>query len=207
MPDPVEISPISGAEIDAAAGVLADAFRDNPLNVGVIDTRDGARRRRANWHGMRALLPVACRHGVTLAARTRAGVAGALIATLPHAYPLPPPSLWLRVRCAIGQGARVARRWREVFEALDALHPCEPHAYLGTLGVDPGLQGRGLGWALLECWLGEVDRDPVPAYLETDRPENVAFYARAGFEVEGETEIFGARIWLMRRPARRGSSD
>ena len=72
---------------------------------------------------------------------------------------------------------------------------------MDSLGVDPDLQGRGLGGALLASWLEGVDRDARPAYLETDRAENVGFYRRAGFEVEDETAIFGARVWCMRRPA------
>ncbi len=64
-----------------------------------------------------------------------------------------------------------------------------------------------MGTALLTRWLEGADRDRVAAYLETDRPENLAFYARAGFDAVGEAEIFGARVWLMQRPARGGPSD
>ena len=87
----------------------------------------------------------------------------------------------------------------DLFEALASLHPPEPHWYLGTLGVEPRQQGHGIGRALLADWLAEVDREPSSAYLETDRPESVAFYERAGFVAVGEMEIFSARVWQMRR--------
>ena len=195
------IGPLSPAGRRGAVEVLARAFRDNPLNVAVIRSEDPARRVHSNHHGTRALLPVAEVYGEVRVACSGGAVVAALLATPPHAYPLPPPWLPSRLRCLLAQGWSVARRWSEVFEALDALHPVEPHWYLGALGVDPDLQGRGLGGALLASWLEGVDRDARPAYLETDRVENVGFYRRAGFEVEDETAIFGARVWCMRRPA------
>jgi hypothetical protein len=45
------------------------------------------------------------------------------------------------------------------------------------------------------------------AYLETDKPENVRFYERFGFEVVGEEEVIGVPNWYMARPANaRGAS-
>ncbi len=181
--------------------MLARAFRDNPLNVAVIQSDDPAFRIRCNYHGMRALLPVAQACGQVLAARLEGRLAGALVAANPCGYPLPAPPWAARFRCLWGRGWRVARRWARVFEWLDALHPQEPLGYLGTLGVDPSLQGRGVGRALLGRWLAGLDREATGAYLETDRCENVAFYERSGFRVLGETQVLGARIWRMRRPA------
>jgi ribosomal protein S18 acetylase RimI-like enzyme len=200
----LQVGPMSAAERVQAAEVLARAFRDNPLNVAVIGSGDPALRVRCNLHGMRALLPVAQDHGLVLVARLDAGPAGLLVATPPYRYPLPPPPLGPRIRCLWRQGWRVGRRWAQVFRALDALHPPEPLAYLGTLGVEPALQGRGVGSALLEHWLAGLDGEATAAYLETDRIESVAFYERWGFQVLGETQVLGARIWRMRRPAATG---
>ena len=39
------------------------------------------------------------------------------------------------------------------------------------------------------------------AYLETDKPENVSFYQRFGFEVTEEAQVLGIPNWFMlRRP-------
>ncbi len=187
-------------EREAAVQVLARAFRDNPLNLAVIGSDDPERRLSANAHGLRSLLPVAQVHGRVRALRARGELAAVLLAAAPGAHPLPPAALAARLRCLFGQGLRVARRWAEVFEAMAKLHPPEPHWYLGSLGVDPRQQGRGIGRALLADWLAEVDREPSCAYLETDRPENVAFYERAGFAALGEARIFSVRVWRMRRP-------
>jgi ribosomal protein S18 acetylase RimI-like enzyme len=190
------------SERESAVELLARAFRDNPLNVAVIGSDDPERRLRANAHGLRSLLPVAHAHGRVRALRTEGGLAAVLIGVAPGAHPLPPAALAARLRCLLGQGLRVARRWAEVFETLAPLHPQGPHWYLGTLGVEPLQQGRGLGHRLLADWLAEVDRGPAGAYLETDRPENVAFYQRAGFVALGETRIFSVPVWRMYREAR-----
>lgn len=199
------IGPLVAAERPAAVYLLARAFRDNPLNVAVIGGGDPGRRLRANRHGMQALVPVAQAHGRALVLRRGGSPVAALVAAGPGLRCLPPPPLWSRLRCLAGQGLRVARRWSEVFEAVSALLPPEPHAYLGPLGVEPAFQGRGLGSALLAHWLADADRQGLPAYLETDARANLRFYARAGFEVAGEASILGVRIWRMRRPARAGA--
>jgi len=197
------IAPLEKAEGLRVAEILARAFRDNPLNVAVIQSRDPSVRMRCNLHGMLALLPVAQVHGCVRVARVDGQLAGALVAAPPLGYPLPAPSLASRFRCLLGQGWGVARRWGQVFEALDALHPIEPLGYLGSLGVEPSLQRRGVGMALLDAWLAELDRDGVGAYLETDGRQTVGFYQHRGFEVVGETEVLGVRVWRMQRPASR----
>jgi ribosomal protein S18 acetylase RimI-like enzyme len=198
------IAVLGDADRDQAIAVLARAFCDNPLNVAVIGGGDASRRLRSNLYGMRSLLPVAADHGEVLTASIAGRVAGVLISAPPGAYPLPPPSVILRLRCLFGQGWRVATRWGRVFDELRAHHPIEPNWYLGTLGVDPALQHQGVGSALLESWLERVDCEGNAAYLETDVRANVGFYARAGFELEGEVEVLGTPIWRMRRPAPAG---
>lgn len=193
--------PLARDEEPATIEVLARAFRDNPLNVAVI--RGGAERRlRSNLHGMRALLPMALEHGEVWALRDRARVCAALIGVPPLLHPLPPPPLALRLRTLLGQGLGVALRWARVFEELDRFHPAEPHWYLGTFGVDPPVQGRGLGSGLLVAWLERPDVAGQPVYLETDRVENVPFYERAGFEVVRETAVLDVPVWCMRRESR-----
>ena len=193
--------PLTREEEAAAVGLLARAFRDNPLNAAVI--RGGPERRlRSNLNGMRALLPMALAHGEVWALREGARLSAALVGVPPLMQSLPPPPLGLRLRTVVGQGISVALRWARVFEELDRLHPPDPHWYLGTFGVDPPRQGRGLGRGLLEAWLARPDRSGEVVYLETDRPENVPFYERAGFSVLVETTVLDVPIWCMRREAR-----
>jgi len=138
--------------------------------------------------------------GRLLAIHDGGRLAGVLVAAPPGAYPFPPPPLRVQLRIALAQGPAAAGRWRAVFDALDTVHPVVPHWYLATLGVEVACRGRGLGRALLAHWLREVDRDGARAYLETDLPENTAFYERAGFRALRQIHVLDTPVWLMQRP-------
>lgn len=101
-------------------------------------------------------------------------------------------------------GVRRFRRGLMVMDRMEREHPREPHWYLNLVGVDPELQGRGLGSALVAAGLALCDRDGLGAYLETSNPRNLSLYRRHGFEVE-RTVDFGPgtpTYWLMWRAAR-----
>ncbi len=190
--------------------MLSRTFRDNPLNRALIGV-DSTRRMRSNRAGMRASLTatrnVAARLVCAAADEPEIAWEGALIGFAPGAYPAPAPPILTQLRCFFVQGPRVANRWSEVFRQLDAIHPVEPHAYLGILGVAVSRQGQGVGSRLLNAWLGDVDAEGVPSYLETDKETNVVFYQRAGFEVIEQAKIYGTRVWCMRRPAKQSPHD
>ncbi|MDQ1375941.1 MAG: hypothetical protein QOE07_579 [Acidimicrobiaceae bacterium] len=88
--------------------------------------------------------------------------------------------------------------------AIERLHPREAHWYLAVVGTDPARQRHGVGSALLAPVLERCDRDFVPAYLESSREDNVAFYQRLGFEVTGAVDLPGGgpRVWPMWREPR-----
>jgi GNAT superfamily N-acetyltransferase len=90
----------------------------------------------------------------------------------------------------------------DVVEQMSDAHPHFPHWYLPWLGVAPASQGGGLGGRLLGACLEIVDRDGLPAYLETPNPRTIPLYARHGFVV---TEVCRAGscppVTGMLRPA------
>lgn len=206
--DAVSVAPLPPSSLAQAVRLLARAFRDNPLNRAVIRSGRSAVRVRSNAHGMRAHLPAALGRGRLLGAQREGVLVGVLVAAPPGGYPFPPPSGRARLRCLWGQGLGVASRWAQVYAALDARHPRDEHWYLGTLGVDPEEQGRGAGGALLARWLAQVDREGLPAWLETDGEDNVGFYERRGFAVEERITVLDVPVWLMRRrPAAAGAGS
>ncbi|MFC7742450.1 GNAT family N-acetyltransferase [Nocardiopsis composta] len=70
------------------------------------------------------------------------------------------------------------------------------------IGVDPVVQGKGVGAALLDAGLSRADDDRVPVHLETNRAGNLAYYERYGFKQTGELDTEGLpRTWAMLRPA------
>ncbi len=78
------------------------------------------------------------------------------------------------------------------------------HLYLVFLGVVPGMQGRGLGGALLRERLATADTEGLPAYLEASSPGSKALYERHGFRSVGDPVRLpdGPDIWPMWRAAR-----
>jgi len=149
-----------------------------------------------------ALLRDAADHGEVWVARRNGTVAGS--------------SSWLRPGTIPRERARERRITRACASALltgrnrrsglrllaevERKHPSEPHWYLPLLGVDPRWQGRGIGGALLRVMLDRCDGEGTPAYLETQKPENVPYYERFGFMVVETIELPETPpIWLMWR--------
>jgi GNAT superfamily N-acetyltransferase len=90
-----------------------------------------------------------------------------------------------------------------VLEQMDRAHPTFRHWYLPWFGVDGARQGKGLGRELMSQCLGFVDRDHLPAYLESPNPRNIPFYERHGFQVTGASQAGACPpVYSMLRPGR-----
>ena len=76
-----------------------------------------------------------------------------------------------------------------------------PHLYLLQLGVEPSLQGQGIGWTLTRQVLAQADRLALPCYLETNNAKNLAGYERNGFVITGHGQAYpgSAQTWAMLR--------
>ena len=88
-------------------------------------------------------------------------------------------------------GLRRLPRVVPAIAALSARHPRPPHWYLSELAVDPPVQGRGVGSALIAHRLVQCDREGVPAYLENSNPRNTPLYERHGFRTMEEHRMGG----------------
>lgn len=197
----LDVAPLREREQRAGAALLGRAFRENAMNRVVVPGSP-RRRERSNEAGMRAVLPLARVRGTVLAARSAGRLAGVLIALPPGVTTVGRPSWLAMLRLLLAQGPGVAGRWSAVAEALQLHRPAAPHAYLATLGVEPELQGAGVGHALVAAWLAAVDAGKQRAYLETDSSRNVTWYERFGFAVRAELSVLGVTIHLMERTAR-----
>src|SRR6188472_903407 len=115
-------------------------------------------------------------------ARGTSGVHGAAMgyATAHPAWPKDLTEEWDRFERAIpGLTDRMA-----IYDEISAKgKPPAPHYYLGVIGVDPYLHGRGIGARLIKAFCDMSANDPLSSgvYLETAEPSNVRFYERAGF--------------------------
>jgi len=155
---------------------LAQAFRDNPMNVAIHGPRP-KRRVRANRAGLRALVLDTERETVTRVIRHEGKVVGGFVAVPPGGFPLSSPSVGRWIGCFLGQGARAMDQWRSVTD----------------------LQGHGFGSRLMDELDRLVESDPHPVYLESDRESSVRFYLARGFEPRDETNLLDVHCWCLGR--------
>ena len=180
---------------------LARAFADDPVSTWMLP----AARRHTRMTTMFTLM---LRSHVALAETysTADGVGVAVWA---------PPGRWqldLDVMAANAQGhasifgPNLARAI-DAHQLLEDNHPADPaHWYLAALGTHPDWQGNGIGTALMQPVLTRADAEGLPAYLESSKERNIAYYGRLGFEVTGELHLpnGGPSLWSMwREPTRR----
>ncbi|KUL37319.1 puromycin N-acetyltransferase [Streptomyces sp. NRRL F-4489] len=94
-----------------------------------------------------------------------------------------------------------ARASAEAEAAMRPHRPAGPVWFLGSAGVDPAWQGRGLGAAVIRPGLRAAEQAGVPAFLETSDEGNVRFYERLGFAVTAAYPLPGGgpRTWAMTR--------
>lgn len=99
--------------------------------------------------------------------------------------------------------AGIADRVTAAWAAFGEFEPTQPHWYLRQIGVDPMLQGRGHGSALLAAGLEEIDRGRELSYLEATSPGGRTFYERHGFRALGEVSVNDSPpLWpMLRTPA------
>jgi ribosomal protein S18 acetylase RimI-like enzyme len=103
-------------------------------------------------------------------------------------------------------GLRRLGRVARAVAALERSHPGRPHYYLSYLAVDPPLQGRGIGSALLRHVLDRCDAEGIAAYLENSNPRNTPLYERHGFRAIERHSLGGGDgpplLLMWREPVR-----
>jgi ribosomal protein S18 acetylase RimI-like enzyme len=185
-------------DVEPVTDTLARAFDDDPVMAWLFpdDERRFRRSRKFFLLRMKQFLPQGDVY-------TTADRAGAAIWAVPGQWHLPAlATLQMIGVLAPAVGPRGPRALRGMMR-IDAAHPTEPHYYLAVLGTEPEFQGRGIGSALMRPVLDLCDRDEVPAYLESSKERNIAFYARHGFRVTREVTLpKGPPVWLMWRDPR-----
>jgi len=197
---PVLVRDLRCEELAAAVAITARAMRDNPINVRVLG---GSPRMRvkALTRLFRAGLGRTMHKGVLLGAFRAgelAGVAGLLRPGCCQLLPAETLATLPALLTSIQLPAIVRMsRWLSDWKAQD-LH--EAHWHLGPVAVEPGLQGQGVGAALLIEACARIDRVGLAGYLETDKAANVGFYERFGFQTVAEADVLGVANWFMQRP-------
>lgn len=199
----VSVEPLVRARHSETIAVLARAFWPDPL-FGFF-SRDLLAEHHQLPKVFAAFLADAAPFDGSFVARAGDRIVGAAVWVPPGSMPRSKgreAKLQARVARLLVTGCN-RRKGLELLTAVDDVHPHEDHWYLNLLGTDPLMQGRGIGGSLLGPTLDRADADGVPAYLETQKESNLAFYGRYGFAIHEEIRIEGAPpVWTMWRDAR-----
>ena len=195
------IRPAVDADLNALTATLARAFDDDPF-INWMVMQDKRRARRIFDVMEISLRDLTFPFGEVYTTSSIDG--GALWA---------PPGKWrLGILQQLMMLPRLAKvtSWKRFltvssgFSALERKHPEAPHYYLAVLGVEPQMQGRGLGGQLMRPVLDKCDSEHMPAYLESSKEKNVPLYERNGFKVTEKYQVpnGGPPMWLMWRDPR-----
>jgi ribosomal protein S18 acetylase RimI-like enzyme len=182
----VDVRLARATDIAAVGNLFARAFADDPVSSCV--TPDATRRERVLARLNAAIVRFeGIPRGATYVAENAGRIVGAAIWQPPR--PLPPNLRSLPFSLVAGFAlGRDMGRMIAMGRAVSRARPRRRHWYLQLLGVDPVAQRSGVGKALVRAQLSLVDRQGLPAYLETT-VENLAFYEGLGFRVAGEIAI------------------
>ena len=196
---PIEARRAAADAVPTVAAALADAFINDPVYTWMLP---GALRLKPRLRTVFAaemeqyVLP----NGGTV--WTTSDYDGAVCELPPGAWEMPKSMTgkealnWLR---AFGTRLLLAGR---VQRAMEERHLLEPHFYVRIVGVRTALQGKGVGWALMQPTLQRADSAGLPAYIEASSERSAALYERLGFVHIDVLELpdGGPPVWRMRRP-------
>lgn len=199
--DGLEIGTANDSEIGDILDVLTRGTGDNPLHVAAFGNDAELRLRRLRRFLSETAIALDWGPNMLVARGVNDEIAGVCNAMAPGEC-LPSPSRQLRMLPSLLSNrphtAGRATRWLDSWEKHD---PEERHWHLGPMAVDTHLQGKGVGSLLMRVFCARMDAAREDAYLETDKPQNVRFYERFGFEGVGEEEVLGVSNWFMLRRA------
>ncbi len=202
MNDSSAVAPLARSMLDVADDTLVAAFMDDSLFRWVFP--DPATRPRRLRRLNRVPLEYGLRYGYV-----RQSDEGRCVAIwIPPGEPMSPGRmvrsgmLAVPFRTGLGPLARFGGA-NGVMDKIHKRHMGGPHWELLIVGVDPALQGRGRGSALVRDGLARADESGLPCYLNTNTPANVPFYEQLGFSVLEEATLGkdGPTAWAMRREA------
>jgi GNAT superfamily N-acetyltransferase len=164
------------------AGLIAAAF--HPLDAAVWQIGDEDLRRAVFPGYFQSYVDLAVRGGVIEVTEDRTALAAWVFEDGGPAPAPQPPAPHL----AAMLGPVWAERIYEFDCRLHAAMPAPGRAFehLAVLATRPGLQGKGLGSALLEHRLAHLDREGIPAHLEASGPDTRRVYLKFGFVDDGE---------------------
>ncbi len=187
---------VEADQIAQAASVAARALLDDPDWVAI--SGDSEFRLTTLADMLAGSLSVARVAGVQQGGMVR-GVAAAVGPGECVGALLPPGSRRLALPARDASDADRLLYFRSVLAHHDT---AEPHWHVGPVGVERGVQSRGMGHAAMQLVCNEFDDHGRVGRLKTAKRENIRFCGGLGFEVVEEAPMLDAHLWFMRREPR-----
>ena len=179
----------------ATVDLLARAFAKNPLHVAAFGKDAVLEKNRAFFQAGLS----------TFRGRRLVAVEGARIIGFIHWVESPGCRFSWKQRARLvpvmlrkfGPGATLRlSAWLSAWAKNDSN---DTHWHVGPIGVDPDVQGKGIGRRMMEACCTALLDNAANGVLETDKPENVRFYEKFEFEVVKEVEVIGVKTFFMAR--------
>lgn len=187
--------------------VAARAFHDDPF-FEYLDPHAVTRARGLALFWRATIAAAHANATLTAARRPSDGrVLGLSVVVPPGKWPLPVTDqlrqLGGALRAMVIRPPALVKGTRYLF-SMEAAHPKDRLWYLMLLCVDPSAQRSGIGAKLQESMLRSADAEATDCYLETQKPDNVPYYRRFGYELVRELSPVrgGPSLYLMRRSPR-----
>jgi GNAT superfamily N-acetyltransferase len=195
----IEIGDTRPEETAEAVAVAARAMCTSPMAFAVLGPDPGRRYR--HTHRFFSRLYMLAVHQRPLVARLDGRIVASTNDLVGGACRARPIDILRSLPVLALTGPRSAVRAARWFNDWEHRDPDRPHAHFGPFGVEPEMQGKGIGSLVLHEYTRRLDEAGDHSYLETEKPENVALYQRFGFEVIEEDRVLGVPNWFMWREA------
>ena len=198
----VDLRNLAPDALHAAAMLLAEGMRDNPLHLKVFGA-DPVRRERRLRRFLGHLVGHVKSNGMLIGAYAKNELVGVLGMMRPGRCR---PAVWELLRFAgvilAGNPPQVMLRSGRWLAAWARNDPPEAHWHLGPMAVRPAFRRQGIARRLMRHGCEHIDALGDAAFLETDLAINAAFYESLGFVVVRHELVLGVPNWFMRRSPR-----
>lgn len=206
MSDFPDLVRVSKSDIETSAKLLARAFQDDQMSCYFFPDPTERKKRLPEFFNYRVRYAVL--YGEVYA--TSSSMEGLAVWT--HSDNLA-STLWKTMRSGglklyRVMGRELIGRMLRIDSFVNEYHSeliSGSYWYLGPLGVDPNLQGKGHASRLIRPMLERLDVEGTRCFLETQNESIISLYEHYGFEVAGSCTVPDANIlhWGMIRHPRK----